>query len=58
MKNSKAIDYQITKKQFDGILSTLVRMMKQKKNPYQYVMGIINESYSLRGTVTHLVIIE
>lgn len=22
MKNSKAIDYQITKKQFDGILST------------------------------------
>ena len=53
MKNSKAIDYQITKKQFDGILST-----RKDDEPYQYVMGIINESYGLRGTVTHLVIIE
>lgn len=53
MKNSKAIDYQITKKQFDGRKDD-----EAKKNPYQYVMGIINESYGLRGTVTHLVIIE
>ena len=30
MKNSKAIDYQITKKQFDGIF-LLVRMMKQRR---------------------------
>jgi hypothetical protein len=57
MKNSKAIDYQITKKQFDSILSTR-KDDEAKKNPYQYVMVIINESYGLRGTVTHLVIIE
>lgn len=57
MKNSKAIDYQMSKKQFDGILSTR-RDNEAKKNPYQYVMDIINESYGLRGTVTHLVIIE
>lgn len=57
MKNSKAIDYQITKKQFDGILSTR-KDDEAKKNPYQYVMNIINESYGLHGTVTHLVIIE
>lgn len=57
MKNSKAIDYQMSKKQFDGILSTR-RDSEAKKNPYQYVMDIINESYGLRGTVTHLVIVE
>lgn len=57
MKNSKTIDYQMDKKQFDGILSTR-RDNEMKKNPYQYVMDIINESYGLRGTVTHLVIIE
>lgn len=57
MKNSKAIDYQMSKKQFDGILSTR-RDNEAKKNPYQYVMDIINESYGLRGTVTHLVIVE
>lgn len=57
MKNSKAIDYQMSKKQFDGILSTR-RDNEAKKNPYQYIMDIINESYGLRGTVTHLVIVE
>lgn len=40
MKNSKAIDYQITKKQFDGILFTR-KDDEAKKNPYQYVMGIM-----------------
>lgn len=39
MKNSKAIDYQITKKQFDGILSTR-KDDEAKKNPYQYVTGL------------------
>ena len=57
MKNSKAIDYQITKKQLNGILSTR-KDDEAKKNHYQYVMDIINESYGLHGTVTHLVIIE
>ncbi len=56
MKNSKSIEYQITKKQFDGILSTRSDE-EAKSNPYQYVMNIINETYGLRGTVTHLVII-
>ena len=55
MKNSKSIEYQITKKQFDGILSTRSDE-DAKSNPYQYVMKIINETYGLRGTVTHLVI--
>ncbi len=57
MKNSKAIDYQMTKKQFDCILSTR-KDDEAKKNPYQYVINILNENYGLRGTVTHLVIIE
>lgn len=57
MKNTKAIDYQITKKQFDNILSTR-KDSEAKKNPYQYVMDIINENYGLRGTVTHLAIID
>lgn len=55
MKNSKSIEYQITKKQFDGILSTR-NDEEVKSNPYQYVINIINETYGLRGTVTHLVI--
>lgn len=57
MKNTKAIDYQITKKQFDNILSTR-KDSEAKKNPYQYVMDIINENYGLRGTVTHLAIVD
>ena len=55
MKNSKSIEYQITKKQFDGILSTRSDE-DAKSNPYQYVINIINETYGLRGTVTHLVL--
>ena len=57
MKNTKAIDYQITKKQFDNILSTR-KDSEAKKNPYQYVMDIINENYGLRGTVAHLAIVD
>lgn len=55
MTNSKSIEYQITKKQFDGILSTR-NDEEVKSNPYQYVINIINKTYGLRGTVTHLVI--
>lgn len=40
MKNSKAIDYQITKKQFDGILSTR-KDDEAKKEP----LSICNGNY-------------
>ena len=51
------ISYQMNKKQFNSILSTR-KGADEKKNPYQYVMEIINTFYGLQGTVTHLSIVD
>lgn len=48
------IGYQMNKKQFDATR----KGADAKKNPYQYVMEIINTSYGLRGTVTRLSIVD
>lgn len=53
VKNERPIDYQMTKRMFDGILATRTEDEK-RMNPYSYVMNFINESYGLRGTVTHI----
>ena len=53
MKNLRPIEYQINKKQFDVLCKGA---KAAKKNPQQYVMDIINETYGLRGTVVNLVI--
>lgn len=50
MKNSRAIEYQMTKKMFDAILATRTEAEK-KENPYTFVMGVLNEQNGLRGTV-------
>lgn len=57
MKNEKPIGYQMTKKSFDGILSTRNEAEK-KLNPYQYVMQYLNEQNNLRGKVTSIQIIN
>lgn len=54
--NSRAIEYQMTKKAFDAMLETR-NDEEKKQNPYQYVMRLINNEYGLRGTVTSLSII-
>lgn len=51
------IGYQMNKKQFDALVATR-KGADVKKNPYQYVMEIINTSYSLRGTVIRLSIVD
>ena len=54
MKNTKPIDYQMTKKMFDTILASRTTESEKKLNPYEYVMSVINEQFGLRGTVTHI----
>ena len=51
------IGYQMNKKQFDTLVATR-KGVDVKKNPYQYVMEIINMSYGLRGTVIYLSIVD
>lgn len=55
MKNNKPIDYQMTKKMFNAILATR-NGEQEKQNPYEYVIGVINEQFGLRGKVTHICI--
>lgn len=50
---TKGIDYQMPKKMFDELLKTRTESEK-RLNPYQFVMGIINEQFGIKGTVTHL----
>lgn len=51
--NPKSIDYRMSKKMFDGILST--RNEEEKKmNPYTFVMNRLNSTGDIRGTVTHV----
>ncbi len=56
MKANIGIEYQMTKKMFDALLADRTDVEK-KTNPYQYVMGIINEQFGLKGQVKHISII-
>lgn len=52
MKNGR--EYQMTKKQFDYLLST--RSEEEKKlNPYVFVAGVVNKEYGVLGEVTRIV---
>lgn len=52
-KNMNPIGYQMSKKMFNAILETRTEAEKNK-NPYEFVMNIINEEFGLKGTVTSL----
>lgn len=53
IKNSKAIEYQMTKTAFQEMLK--VRTPDEMKlNPYAFVMKVINDTYNLRGTVKRI----
>lgn len=51
--NARPIEYSMTKKMFNSILETKGDSDKSS-NPYEYVMKVLNDSYTLRGTVTKL----
>lgn len=57
LKNERPIGYQMSKKLFDSILS-LRNETEKKQNPYQFVMGYLNEQYNLRGKVTSLQVVD
>lgn len=53
----KKYGYQINKKQFDTIIKT--RSGKDlKKNPYTYVMEVINRENKLLHPVTRITVVE
>ena len=52
MRNNE-IGYTITQKMFDSLLDGRTDI-DRKKNPYTYVMQIINEQFGLKGKVTNL----
>lgn len=49
------IEYKMSKTMFQEMLKQRSELEK-KQNPYTYVMQVINESFGLRGKVTHLII--
>ena len=51
------IGYKMTQKMFDCLLEGRSEEEK-KKNPYVYVMQIINEQFGLKGKVTHIHIFD
>lgn len=51
------LDYKMTKKMFDSILSMRTQE-EEKQNPYSYVINLINETYGLKGNVTHVSIFD
>lgn len=57
MKNNRPIEYQMTKKMFNSILNLRTEDEKSQ-NPYDFVMGFINEQFGLRGEVKHISIYE
>lgn len=57
LKNERPIGYQISKKMFTSILS-LRSEADKKLNPYQYVMGYLNEQNNLRGKVTSVQVVD
>lgn len=50
MKNDE-LEYRMSKKMFDAILGKCSEGQK-KKNPKEFVIGVINEEFGLKGTVT------
>lgn len=50
MKNSQGLEYRMSKKMFNELLSSRTEEEK-KQNPYAYVAQIINEQFGLKGTV-------
>lgn len=50
MKNDK-LEYRMSKKMFDAILGKRSEGQK-RKNPKEFVIGVINEEFGLKGTVT------
>lgn len=55
MKNDKAIEYKMSSRMFNAMLEQRTEAEK-KLNPYNYVMGIINEGFGLHGTVKKILI--
>lgn len=53
--NATPIDYKMSKKTFDAIVKTRGKD-DAKMNPYIYVAKVVNETYGLRGTVTHVTV--
>lgn len=53
IKNSRGIEYQMTKTAFQEMLK-LRTPEEMKLNPYAFVMKVINDTYCLRGTVKRL----
>ncbi|MCM1324728.1 MAG: hypothetical protein NC218_11455 [Acetobacter sp.] len=49
------IEYKMTKTAFQELLKQRTETEK-RQNPYNYVMQVINETYGLRGKVTHLIV--
>lgn len=50
MKNDE-LEYRMSKKMFDAILGKCSEGQK-RKNPKEFVIGVINEEFGLKGTVT------
>lgn len=50
MKNNE-LEYRMSKKMFDAILGKRSEGQK-RKNPKEFVIGVINEEFGLKGTVT------
>lgn len=53
MKNNTALEYRMSKKMFNSILSGRSEDEK-KQNPKDYVAGVVNEQFGLKGTVTSI----
>lgn len=57
MKNTRAIEYKMSRAMFDHLLTTRTEGEK-KLNPYTFVMGVLNERFGLRGEVKRVLIEE
>lgn len=53
MKNSNTLEYCMSKKMFNSILSKRSEVEK-KLNPKEFVARVINEQFGLKGTVTSI----
>lgn len=51
------IGYKMTQRMFDALLEERTDEEK-KKNPYAYVIKIINDQFGLKGQVTHIHIFD
>lgn len=51
------LEYQMTKQMFNELLKTR-REEEKKLNPYVFVMKVINETFGIKGEVTHVSIYE